>query len=251
MVQPVLAKDEKINNPATKALAALAALAVLPLFLPIPANLNIVLTASLCVFTGCWRSVKATPPADSMSRNVKLNPTLKTRLQQVSWYCQHIVLQCDTQRLPPASTMQSGAFLYDLAYIQYCVSLQALLLLLQDAMTFPLIGSAVLLGLFLLFKFLPKELVNSVLTGYFVLIGIFAVTITILPFVDPIFPAASREKRRAVPKISVPYLLKVHALQLRLGVSMCLHSRQLPNYTGPCHALQCSSLRCTGPHLLA
>ena len=105
--------------------------------------------------------------------------------------------------------MRSRAFLYDLAYIiQYCIFL-LLLLLLQDAMTFPLIGSAVLLGLFLLFKFLPKELVNSVLTGYFVLIGIFAVMITILPFVDSMFPAASREKRREVPKITVPYLLKV------------------------------------------
>ena len=80
---------------------------------------------------------------------------------------------------------------------------------LQDAMTFPLIGSAVLLGLFLLFKFLPKELVNSVLTGYFVLIGIFAVTITIVPFVDLMFTAASRERRREMPKITVPYLLKV------------------------------------------
>ena len=34
-------------------------------------------------------------------------------------------------------------------------------------MTFPLIGSGVLLGLFLLFKFLPKELVSTIgLTGH-------------------------------------------------------------------------------------
>ncbi len=32
-------------------------------------------------------------------------------------------------------------------------------------MKFPLVGSAVLFGLFLLFKFVPKELVNAVLSG--------------------------------------------------------------------------------------
>ena len=32
-------------------------------------------------------------------------------------------------------------------------------------MKFPLVGSAVLFSLFLLFKFLPKELVNAVLSG--------------------------------------------------------------------------------------
>ena len=41
-------------------------------------------------------------------------------------------------------------------------------------MRFPLIGSAVLFSLFLLFKFLPKDLVNTVLTAYFVFLGILA-----------------------------------------------------------------------------
>lgn len=70
VVQPVLSKDAKLNNPATKALAGLAALAVLPAIVPIAVNVNIILTASLCVFVGCWRSVKATPPEDSLSRSV-------------------------------------------------------------------------------------------------------------------------------------------------------------------------------------
>lgn len=51
----------------------------------------------------------------------------------------------------------------------------------QDAMRFPLIGSCVLFGFFLLFKFLPKDLVNKILTGYFVLLGIFALTATFAP----------------------------------------------------------------------
>ena len=75
VVQPVLEKGAKIDNPATKALAALAILALLPALIPVPVNINIVLTASLCVFVGCWRSVKATPPEDSLSRNVSYQPT--------------------------------------------------------------------------------------------------------------------------------------------------------------------------------
>jgi minor histocompatibility antigen H13 len=35
---------------------------------------------------------------------------------------------------------------------------------------FPPTCGAFLLGLFLLFKFLPKDLINAVLTGYFVLL---------------------------------------------------------------------------------
>lgn len=145
-VKPVLRSGAKINNPATKALVALAILAALPAFVPIPVNLNIIATASLCVFVGCWRSVKATPPEDSMSR--------------------------------------------------------------KDAMTFPLIGSAVLLGLFLLFKFLPQELVNTVLTAYFVLIGIFAITVTIAPFVALVFPRSTRSREFKLPSFSIPYFLQ-------------------------------------------
>jgi len=73
-VKPVLKSDADINNPATKALVALAILAVLPAFVPIPVNINIIATASLCVFVGCWRSVKASPPEDSMSRKVGSTP---------------------------------------------------------------------------------------------------------------------------------------------------------------------------------
>ncbi len=47
---------------------------VLPLFVPVPTNANIVLTASLCVFVGSWRSVKSTPPAESMSKKVLQPP---------------------------------------------------------------------------------------------------------------------------------------------------------------------------------
>lgn len=73
MVQPVLPKDEEISNPGNKALAVLAALAAAPLVFPIPVNASVVLTATICVFAGCWKSVKAEPPADTMSHSVRLS----------------------------------------------------------------------------------------------------------------------------------------------------------------------------------
>ena len=46
----------------------------------------------------------------------------------------------------------------------------------EHAMRFPLVGSAMLLSLFLLFKFLSKDLVNAVLTCYFFILGIVALS---------------------------------------------------------------------------
>ena len=56
--------------PAPLAHVALTLVALLPLVVPVPANLNVIVTACLTVFTGCWRSVKPTPPAEAMSKKV-------------------------------------------------------------------------------------------------------------------------------------------------------------------------------------
>jgi minor histocompatibility antigen H13 len=58
----------------------------------------------------------------------------------------------------------------------------------QDAMRFPIIGSCVLFSFFLLFKFLPKDLVNKILTGYFVLLGLVALTATMAPVLGRCMP---------------------------------------------------------------
>ncbi len=79
----------------------------------------------------------------------------------------------------------------------------------QDALKFPLIGSAVLVGLFCLFKFLPKDLVNAVLTAYFVLLGTFAITAAMLPFVEVLVPHKLRAKTFEVKKFTISYLSKV------------------------------------------
>lgn len=65
----------------------------------------------------------------------------------------------------------------------------------EHAMRFPFIGSAVLLSLFLLFKFLPKDLINTVLTFYFFVLGVLALSATILPLVGNLLPATWNEDR--------------------------------------------------------
>ncbi|KAA3489789.1 signal peptide peptidase-like isoform X1 [Gossypium australe] len=93
---------------------ALAGLTLAPLVVKVDPNLNVILTACLAVYVGCYRSVKPTPPSETMSK--------------------------------------------------------------EHAMRFPFVGSAMLLSLFLLFKFLSKDLVNAVLTCYFFVLGIIALS---------------------------------------------------------------------------
>ena len=83
----------------------------------------------------------------------------------------------------------------------------------QDALKFPLIGSAVLVGLFCLFKFLPKDLVNAVLTAYFVLLGTFAITAATLPMVEAVLPRKLRTRSFELKKFSIPYICKVCSLR--------------------------------------
>jgi len=105
---------------------ALAGLSLAPLVVNVNPNVNVVLTACLTVYVGCYRSVKPTPPSETMSK--------------------------------------------------------------EHAMRFPLVGSAMLLSLFLLFKFLSKDLVNAVLTAYFFILGIVALSATLLPSIKRFLP---------------------------------------------------------------
>ncbi|KAK6164066.1 hypothetical protein DH2020_000930 [Rehmannia glutinosa] len=105
---------------------ALAGLTLAPLVVKVNPNLNVILTACLSVYVGCYRSVKPTPPSETMSN--------------------------------------------------------------EHAMRFPLVGSAMLLSLFLLFKFLSKDLVNAVLTCYFFVLGIVALSATLLPAIRRFLP---------------------------------------------------------------
>ena len=131
--------------PVPLAHAALIIISVLPLFVPIPTNINIVLTAAATVFVGSWRSVKAEPPTEAMTK--------------------------------------------------------------KDAMKFPLMGSIMLFSLFLAFKFLPKDLVNLVLSAYFVLIGTAALVATVDPLIAPYLPASFPHKDITIKIPTIPVIL--------------------------------------------
>jgi len=57
----------------------------------------------------------------------------------------------------------------------------------DDAWKFPLVGSAVLFGLYVLFRIFSKEWINFLLTGYFLLLGTLALGGLLRPFLTPFF----------------------------------------------------------------
>jgi len=75
----------------------------------------------------------------------------------------------------------------------------------SEAAKFPLIGSAVLFSLFLVLKFIPKDLVNKVLAFYFAAVGVLALVGTYLPFVERILPVslASRHMTLRLPRVPI------------------------------------------------
>ena len=93
----------------------------------------------------------------------------------------------------------------------------------QDAQKFPLVGSAMLFGLFLAFKFLPKELVNAILGAYFVFLGMLAITATFEPIFEPFFPSffSTKSLEAKIPPLPVILSegaeLQTNPLQLIIG----------------------------------
>ncbi|ETV71109.1 hypothetical protein H257_13509 [Aphanomyces astaci] len=73
----------------------------------------------------------------------------------------------------------------------------------EDAYMFPVIGSAMLLGLYLAFKFFDKEVVNLLLTTYFALIGTYSLTDAFSPIVRQV--AFSENESHFVRKFTLPY----------------------------------------------
>ncbi|XP_063701691.1 minor histocompatibility antigen H13 [Culicoides brevitarsis] len=58
----------------------------------------------------------------------------------------------------------------------------------KDAMMFPLIASCSLFGIYLVFKIFSKDHINLLLTGYFFLLGVMALTHLLTPFCSPLMP---------------------------------------------------------------
>ncbi|KAJ0398831.1 hypothetical protein P43SY_004962 [Pythium insidiosum] len=73
----------------------------------------------------------------------------------------------------------------------------------EDAYMFPLLGSGVLFGLYVLFKIFDKDLVNLLLTSYFALIGAYSLTEAFSPLIkDLVFKGRSNGYKR---KLKIPF----------------------------------------------
>uniref|UniRef100_A0A7S2V0H1 Minor histocompatibility antigen H13 n=1 Tax=Fibrocapsa japonica TaxID=94617 RepID=A0A7S2V0H1_9STRA len=71
-----------------------------------------------------------------------------------------------------------------------------------DAYKFPIIGSCALFGLYIVFKFLDKDLVNLLLAIYFSVIGMFTIGST----VDPIIHKFIKSEKKYGTAFTLPYL---------------------------------------------
>ena len=65
----------------------------------------------------------------------------------------------------------------------------------EDAYQFPLFGSLSLFSLYLAFKYLGKDLVNLLIGGYFGLVGMGALTLTLSPFVGMVTPSSFAQRQ--------------------------------------------------------
>ncbi|PRP84158.1 hypothetical protein PROFUN_04149 [Planoprotostelium fungivorum] len=82
----------------------------------------------------------------------------------------------------------------------------------EDAMKFPLVGSAVLFGLYLAFKFFSKEYINLLLTGYFLFFGLLAVAGTLKHVVQLVI----KDNAILIKKEFVPFWNKSKPINIEL-----------------------------------
>lgn len=60
----------------------------------------------------------------------------------------------------------------------------------KDAMMFPIIASCALFGLYIFFKIFSKEYINLLLTGYFFILGVLALSHLMAPIVSKLVPSS-------------------------------------------------------------
>lgn len=77
----------------------------------------------------------------------------------------------------------------------------------RDALMFPFFGSAVLLSLYVCYKYIGKEYLNVLLTTYIMLAGVAAVANTIEPFFKPVLPKSWLPKSHLI-HFNIPKLLQ-------------------------------------------
>jgi len=67
----------------------------------------------------------------------------------------------------------------------------------KDAYMFPVIGSGVLFGLYILFRLFSKEYINLLLTAYFLFFGFFSLSESFVPVIKRLFPVLAKSAARS------------------------------------------------------
>lgn len=86
----------------------------------------------------------------------------------------------------------------------------------------PFVGSVVLFGLYVLFRFFHKDYINLLLSTYFVLFGILALATTIRPIFERLLPKMVRKNN--------PYVISAPKLLNRF---LCMYSASSQNLNEP------------------
>lgn len=87
----------------------------------------------------------------------------------------------------------------------------------KDAYLFPVYGSAVLFGLYALFKFVPKEYLNMLLGVYFTFLGFFCLTQIIDSLLETVIPKSSGIVFKKQLNIKIPLYSTVIDLEFSKG----------------------------------
>merc|ERR1711934_1243509 len=75
----------------------------------------------------------------------------------------------------------------------------------KDAMMFPIFGSCVLFGLFLVFKFFAKEYINMLLHAYFIFLGACCISATVCPWLESLTGATANTPKLFSFKLKIPF----------------------------------------------
>jgi minor histocompatibility antigen H13 len=75
----------------------------------------------------------------------------------------------------------------------------------KDAYMFPVIGSGVLFGLYMLFKMFNPAMINLLLTAYFLILGFISLDKTFTPLFKPLVPGLAQQKLSDITIPAIPY----------------------------------------------
>jgi len=76
----------------------------------------------------------------------------------------------------------------------------------KDAYMFPLVGSSFLFGLYVLFKFFAADMINLLLSTYFMILGVGAIINVLAPIMKVLLPKNFAERKPFILNFNIPFV---------------------------------------------